>query len=49
MAASLIVAAALIVVGILAGEAAQRAYRRRLAEAGRSRMPSPAQGATLRA
>jgi hypothetical protein len=37
--APLILAAALIAAGILAGEAAQRAYRHRLAEAGRSRTP----------
>lgn len=48
MAASLVVAAALVVLGLTAGEAAQRAYRRRLADAGRSRMPTPERKVSIR-
>jgi hypothetical protein len=35
---ALAIAAALIVLGLVAGEAAERTYRRRLADAGRSRL-----------
>jgi hypothetical protein len=47
-AAALIVAAALALLGIVAGEAADLPFRRRMADAGRWRLPAPAQRARLR-
>ncbi|MET4442828.1 hypothetical protein ABIB75_001089 [Bradyrhizobium sp. GM2.2] len=46
--ASIIAAAVLVVLGVLVGETAQRVYRRRLAEAGRSRMPPPERKVSIR-
>jgi hypothetical protein len=49
MTGALIAATVLIVLGLFAGEASQRAFRRRLADAGRSRMPAAPARARLRA
>jgi len=38
----------MIVLDVLAGDVAQRAYRRRLTDAGRSRMPTPAAKVSIR-
>lgn len=48
MTTAIISAAVLVVLGLVAGEAAARRYRSRLANAGRSRMPAPAQKVSIR-
>lgn len=48
MTAAFVIAAVLIVLGVVAGEAAARRFHSRVADAGRSKLPAPPEKVSIR-